>query len=376
MILLEWGWVMVELYGKQYTRKEILECVGDISQLCYAKPVKLSGGKQAGVDAVLVNNGSGLSFVVLSGRGMGIGNADFKGNSLAWISSTKEVASTYYEPAGQGWFRGFYGGLLTTCGLSYMGAPCEDNGEKLGLHGRVSYIPADNVWVDSKWDGDDYWVWVQGKIRETTVFGENLILTRRISVKLGESKIFIEDTVENLGFEKTEHMILYHFNMGFPLLDKESEFLSPTISYMPRDEESAKGQRDYHKVAAPIAGFEEKVYYHEISSLIGGSTKVALINHKFNNGEGLGLYIAYSKKELPNLVQWKMTGQGHYVMGIEPANAWVGGRDKARKDGSLKFLQPGEKRHYHLELGVLSSQKEIEGVIREIQDIKGNYNEI
>ncbi len=76
-----------------------------------------------------------------------------------------------------------------------------DKGKSLGLHGRASNIPARNVYVDGAWDGDDYWIWATGKVRESTVFGENITLTRKISAKLGVSKIFIEDTVENLGFE-------------------------------------------------------------------------------------------------------------------------------------------------------------------------------
>lgn len=149
-----------------------------------------------------------------------------------------------------------------------------------------------------------------------------------------------------------------------------SEFIAPSISVTPRDEEAAIGQEDYYKVSAPVPGYKEKVYYHELASLPDGSTKVGLINRNFNNKQGLGIYITYSKKELPNLVQWKMVGQGHYVMGIEPANSWVSGRDLARKDGTLKYLEPGEKRSYKLEIGVLESQEEIEKLTREIKAIK------
>lgn len=67
--------------------------------------------------------GSGLSFNVLTGRGMGISSADYKGNSLCWLSSTGEVAPEYYEPETTGWLRSFYGGLLATCGLTYVGGP-------------------------------------------------------------------------------------------------------------------------------------------------------------------------------------------------------------------------------------------------------------
>ena len=36
---------------------------------------------------------------------------------------------------------------MTTCGLTYMGAPCTDAGDTLGLHGRISNTPACDVGV-------------------------------------------------------------------------------------------------------------------------------------------------------------------------------------------------------------------------------------
>ena len=59
------------------------------------------------------------------------------------------------------------------------------------------------------------------------VFGENLVLTRRIEAQLGGRAIAILDRVENRGFRPTPHMLLYHFNFGWPLLDQGSRFLAP-----------------------------------------------------------------------------------------------------------------------------------------------------
>ena len=36
-------------------------------------------------------------------------------------------------------------------------------------------------------------MWVQGRTRETVVFGENVRLTRRVWARLGESRLFIDD---------------------------------------------------------------------------------------------------------------------------------------------------------------------------------------
>jgi hypothetical protein len=84
------------------------------------------------------------------------------------------------------------------------------------------------------------------------------------------------------------------------------------------------------------------------------------------DGGGFGFYLRYRKKELPRFIQWKMVGEGHYVCGMEPATNLVTGRDKARAAGELRYLEAGEKREYHLEIGVLATAEEIGAVEGEI----------
>ena len=100
---------------------------------------------------------------------------------------------------------------------------------------------------------------------------------------------------------------------------------------------------------------QSQVFYHEVISDSDGMVTAALINDKLP----LGLYLQYSKDQLKNLVQWKMLGQGAYVLGIEPANCHVEGRAAERARGTLEFIPPGEKRRFHLKLGVLASMDEI-----------------
>jgi len=227
------------------------------------------------------------------------------------------------------------------------------------LHGRMSYTPAKNVWTDGEWEGDEYIMWTQGKVREAVVFGENIIVTRKIWAKLGESKIHLRDVVENLGFEPVPHMYLYHINGGFPAVDEDSVLLSPTKEATPRDEDA--------QIDPP--GFNERVYYHNMASDADGYVYAALANKKFGNGQGFGFYVKYLKSQLPRFIEWKMNGEGTYVVGMEPANCLVEGRDKERESGTLQFLQPGEKREYDLEIGVLASIEEIEKLETSINSI-------
>ena len=60
--------------------------------------------------------------------------------------------------------------------------------------------------------------------------------------------------------------------------------------------------------------------------------------------------IRFNKNELPYFIQWRMLGEREYVTGLEPANAPIEGRAAARAEGALPFLEPGEKRTFHLEI--------------------------
>ncbi|MCD6167510.1 aldose 1-epimerase family protein [bacterium] len=360
---------MVKLFGQNFTRRELMRRIGDVSQVGGVKHYLLWDGNQQGVEAVDFRTGTGFSFTVLPGRGMDISYAEYQGKSLCWRSPTGEVAASYFEPEGFGWLRNFFAGLLTTCGLSYFGEPCTDEGQSLGLHGRASNIPARNVCAAGEWQNDEYVMWVTGEIRETTVFGENLCLKRKISTKLGENRFFIQDKVENLGWEKTPLMVLYHFNGGYPVVDGGGRLLCPKVSFVPRDEDAKVEAEKHDQFLPPTPHFRERVYYIDCKPDEEGNVYAALVNKNFNHGEGFGFYIKYKKEQLPVLVEWKMNGEGHYVVGVEPATNRVEGRHKERTSGTLKFLEPGEICHFDLEVGVLSSNEEIAEFERKINNV-------
>ncbi len=348
---------MSKLYGRDYSKEELLRYVGDISQLARAKPYRLTEGHEDGVLAVDVTTGSGLDFTVLASRGLDVSSARFNGRSLAWRSATTDQHPAYFEPEGRGWLRSFFGGLVLTCGMTWMGMDCEDEGRSLGLHGRVSHLPATSVHWDGNWAGDDYILSVSGKLREAIVFGENIQLTRRIWARMGESRFFIDDVVENLGYQRTPHMYLYHINIGFPIVCDNSRLISPSNKVTPRDAVAEENRENYHKMQPPTPAYQEKAYFHGMRPDTDGFVTTAIVNPNLDGG--LGVYCRYRQDELPYFCEWKMMDQGTYVVGMEPANALVLGRAKERELGRLQFLEPGERREYHLEIGVLSGADEI-----------------
>ncbi|TAK25451.1 MAG: DUF4432 family protein [Chloroflexota bacterium] len=337
---------MAYLYGRNWTRRDLLRRIGDIGQLGGARPIRLESGPEDGVSAVQFRTGGGLSFTVLPGRGMDIGLADFRGAPLNWMSATGEQHAAFYEPS---WLRGFYGGLMVTCGLSTAGWAGPDEGQELPLHGRASYLPARNVQVDGEWQGDDYVMWARGRVRETVPYGENIQLTRKVWARLGENRLFIEDLVENLGHDSVPHMIAYHINPGFPVLDGGSELLFSPREVTPINDGSSGGLAAHARFDGPIDGWQAQVFHHRPRPDSDGLAHTALVNRRV----GLGLYVRQRPSELGWMWQWKQTGPGLYVVGMEPANCQGLGRGHERAHGALRFLAPGASQEYHLEIGVL-----------------------
>lgn len=347
---------MANIYGRKLAKPELMKRVGDISQIAGAKPYTLEDGKARGVRAVDVKTGGGLNFTILPDRGMDIAWASYKGLALSFISKTGVVSPAYYEPDGNGFLRSFCAGLLTTCGLTYMGSACVDDGVALGLHGRASNTPAQDVCITNEWEADDFVMKVRGKIRESAVFGENVTLTREITAKLGENKIAINDIVENCGFERQPLMLLYHFNFGYPLLDSCTKLISPTSSVKARDIDAEKGLDNYNEYTDPVHGFSEQVFYHDFNMYASDEVTVSLYNKELLDS-GLCMDLKFNRRQLPYFIEWKQLGEGDYVVGLEPATWYPEGRDQARKRKELTFIEPGKVKKIQIELQV--TEKEV-----------------
>ena len=343
---------MATLFGRKWTRQDLLTHIGDISQVGGIRRVVLDDGPERGVRAADVRTGSGFNFTVLLDRGMDIGPAEYQGIPLAWVSPTGPAAPAFYDPRGIGWLRSFHGGLLTTCGLTQTGVPNVDRGEELGLHGRISHTPARQVNHQGQWEGDEYTLCLEGQMREVSVFGHDLRLTRRITGTLGQPTLTINDRVENTGYEPAPHMILYHCNMGFPLLSPTSRLMVPSATVEPRDEIAAQGLALHTTFEEPTPHYAEQCFFHRFEPDPTGHVTVQLVNPEL----GLALQLRFRHQELPEMVQWKQVGQGTYVLGLEPANCRVEGRSAARERGTLVELAPGETRDYSLEMTVLAGE--------------------
>jgi hypothetical protein len=328
---------------------DLLRHIGDMRQLAAVQPFELSDGRERGVRCINVRNAAGLEFTVTTDRGMGLTDLRFHGVPLPFITAVDVAQPAYAEHTGLGWLRTWPAGFSTPCGLTQVGGPGNDAGEELGLHGRLSNLPASHVSCREEWQADDYVLSVEGTVRQTAVFGENLVLSRRIWTKLDEPRFWIEDRIENHGFSPAPLMFLHHMNLGFPLVAATAKLELPPRVTEARDEIARPGLDRCSEFSEPIDDYEEQVFYHDLQADAAGQVEVRFINPAFNANQGLGITLRYSKSEFPVLVQWKMMRAGLYVAGLEPANCHVQGRNAERERGTLQMIEPQAVRTFKIE---------------------------
>lgn len=304
--------------------------IGHESQLYGVEEHKFCGGKGDGLRLLEVNNGRGVMFTVSVDRCGDISRLYFNGKNLGYFSPCGYVAPQYYDNQGAGFLKSFTAGFFTTCGLTAVGSPCNDNGEELPLHGNIANTPAEtvNYWVDDS-------IHIILTVRDASPFGHKLLLTREYECPLDRDEIIIKDKVKNIGFDETPYMILYHMNMGYPLLTENSVVTLNNKGVAPRNDRAKEGIQNALIMEKPQHGFEEQCYYFD---MVEGVAKI------YSPEIETSVTINYDINELPCFTEWKMMGEGEYVLGLEPGNCTPDGRDVMRKEGKLQFLKAGEEK--------------------------------
>ena len=137
-------------------------------------------------------------------------------------------------------------------------------------------------------------------------------------------------------------MLLYHMNMGYPLLSEDAVVEIDSMKVVARNEHAAEDLETWNRMLPPTPGFEEQCYYHTFEE----TGRAAIRNPRI----GKGLEIRFDASTLDHFCEWKMMGIHDYVLGLEPGNCSADGRDVMRSRGELKFLNPGESKEYQVEV--------------------------
>jgi len=340
---------------------------------------RLHGGKQDGVDLIVIDNGR-LTITVVPTRGMGILRVVLGDLRLGWDSPVREVVHPKYvnleARGGLGWLEGF-NEWLARCGLEWAGHPGPDRfinnvGEQaemnLTLHGKVENIPASEVEVIVEPEPRPR-IRVRGRVDERAFYGPKLELWTELSIEPGSATFRIEDTLTNRSAFESEFQIIYHVNYGPPLLGAGARFSAPVRRVTPFNAHAAKDVATYAEYAGPVRGFIEQVYNLQPLADRDGRSLLMLSNAARDRGVSMGFAVA----ELPYVTLWKnLTAlEEGYVTGLEPGTGFPYPRRLEREAGRVPKLKPGETRRFAIDFGVhatASAVASVEEQIKRIQD--------
>jgi len=332
---------------------EIRKKIGQDAQIFGARTLRFEGGKADGMRLTELENGAGMRLEILPDRAMDPYRLNYKGINLSFLTNVAPVAPAFADNTEASFQKHFNAGMMTTCGLGNVGVPNDFRGERKLQHGRFSTIPADEYASFSDVDPDGTPVLVaRGTIREARFFGETLTARREIRMRFGENRFTLRDRIKNEGYEKRELMLLYHCNLGYPLVDDRSRLILPPVLVTPRDAEAEKGRDEYMLFHEPRHAYAEQCFYLDCEEDRDGKVFAALLNPE----RELALKISFKKAELPYMTEWKQMGEKFYVVGIEPGNCHVGGAAAEDERGTLTWLEPGEEKEYGLTFEVLEGK--------------------
>ncbi|MCS5735973.1 aldose 1-epimerase family protein [Herbiconiux daphne] len=374
----------MNIFGRDLSRDELERRTGDLSAVAGIRQMVLDNGVERGVRAIDLRTASGLELEVLVDRAFDLGSARFRGVPLGWRSGNGFRHPGLHEHTDEGglsWLRAL-DGLLVSGGLDhtlfggsvdatrYAYPPKQTVSH--GLHGRLTAIPArllearEVVTTDAAGAASSV-LRVVGEVVQATSFGEHLRLTRTIELDFDGREIRLHDVVDNLGFETTPHMFLYHLNFGWPFVDEGTEFVAPIASTLWASDSTTQQGVSYRTLPEPQQGFVEQVYEHEIVPDAEGRNHVALLAAD----KTIGVEVSWTAAGMPHFFEWQNLRNGQYAVGLEPSTHHVDGDGSARDDGSMIWLEHGDSRTYDTTIRVLEGAAEVDAAragIRSIAD--------
>ena len=335
-----------------YTNDIWSDKVTNVAQVGGIESSVLDNGLGRGVRIAWFNTGTGLRFKVVIDRAMDIADAFYNQHSIAWLSHPGIMAPQPFSHKGADWLRTFGGGLVTTCGLTHVGGDEEDAHGARGVHDLISNTPAEIISIIQPDPARGILTMsISGIIKQSKIFGPALELKRTISATLGVAGFQMKDEIINRGNEAAPHMLLYHCNFGWPLADEGAQIF-------------CNGEQT--KTCPPIndqhSGPGQEVFFIDAKANQQGECVCGIENKKI----GIAAVLKFPKKQLPWLTNWQHWAKGEYVTGIEPGTHPPIGQAKARAEGSLLFIAPGESKQYHLEIEILHNPKRINELLEQV----------
>ncbi len=295
--------------------------ISNPAQIGYIRRYTLTEGKENGLRVVEVNNGV-LRFMLNESKALDMMQLWQENVNISFLSKNAFTAREI------NFLNRFEGGMIYTCGLDSVGGR-----EGYELHGALHNTPAKIV----KCENDGVNLTVVGEVEFTALFGQNLLLRRTFSTKIGSDKFSLSDKIINRGSSEQNYCLLYHINLGYPMLDEGVKINIDADNITPRNEWAGKFIDSMNVFSADKPGDEERCYFIE-----NKNGKAEVINQKL----GKKFTLEYSKDTLPCFVQWNTFASGDYALGLEPATTLL--------DDKFKYstLAPSEEITFDLSISV------------------------
>ena len=275
--------------------------ISNFQQVASIRRYTLSEGREKGLDVLDCDNGK-IRFLLNVSKACDIMQLYHEGQNISFIS--KNGFTKRETP----FLRRFEGGMLYTCGLDSVGG--RDGFE---LHGTLHNIPAEIIRAECNENG----ITVEAIIRDTALFGKNLVLKRKIFTAIGGDSVTLEDTLVNKGYKTEEYCLLYHINVGYPMLDDGVKVIADVESYTPRTAWAKQNEATMYEMNASTPNQEETCYFLNLKK-----PEITLVNEKI----GKEFTVSYSGDTLPCFVEWKSMASGDYALGLEPCTTELDNR--------------------------------------------------
>jgi hypothetical protein len=317
----------------------------------------LSDGRREGVKLVELSAGD-TRVVVLPDRGLGIWKMVAGGVELGWQSPVQGPVHPSFvplaEPLGIGWLDGF-DELVARCGLVSNGAPEFDASGRLlyGLHGRIANLPAQDVSVTL--DESAGTVTLTGFVDETRFLCHALRMQTKLVLEASRHRITWTDTVTNLSDRPATMQMLYHVNIGPPMLGAGAELVAAVEERAPRDLHAAPDGPSWNRYAGPRPGHAEQVHFARLRPDGDGRATAMLVAPDGRHGAA----VSWRADTLPWFTLWKNLGgeRDGYVTGLEPATNFPNTRSFEESQGRVVPLAPGASVSFDLALELVSGDQ-------------------
>ncbi len=341
--------------------------VAGFPENCSVKTRTLAGGLSQGMRVIDICTGP-MTVRVLPDRGMGIWKAWDPQNTLGWESPVKNgpvhtALVNQERRGGLGWLDGF-DELLCRCGLASVGPPGkEEGGLPFTLHGRIANLPA---WeLEFGVEQAEKKIWIRGSVDECSLFDHQFRLTSTYVFTPGTRRIEIIDRVTNLSAKTDHFQLLYHLNVGRPVLGPGARVLAPVKELSPQTIRAAEGIDHWNQYGGPEQGFAEQVFLMQLHGDQHRNTLAVLHSADEKNG----VLVRFPLDSLPCFTVWKNTGaiaEG-YVTGLEPATSFPNFRGFERQSGRLQPLAPAASWETRWSVQWLVEAQEIKEACREVE---------